>query len=142
MDIPINLPRGSRVDPERTVNLLQRALSGESISLPADPGEGQALISLPLEGDLWMRTCSQIGQAEAPSFIRRVILATLVTSPEPVSRAARFQLSGSSKESLGLLMALVIPIVIMGLLIWLLGRGAQPAAGGGFAEWPGGGTAG
>ena len=56
-------------------------------------------------------------------------------------RAARFQLSGSSKESLGLLLALVIPIVIMGLLIWLLGRSAQPAAGGGFAEWPGGGVA-
>jgi hypothetical protein len=141
MDFPINLARGSRVDPQRAVDLLQLALSGESIALPADPGEGQALVSLPLEGDLWMRTCSQIGQAEAPSFIRRVIAATLVTSPQPVPRAARFQLGESSKESLGLILALVIPIVIMGLLIWLLGRSAQPAAGGGFAEWPGGGVA-
>src|SRR6516225_5453884 len=103
MDFPINLARGSRVDPQRAVDLLQLALSGESIALPADPGEGQALVSLPLEGDLWMRTCSQIGQAEAPSFIRRVIAATLVTSPQPVPRAARFQLGESSKESLGLI---------------------------------------
>jgi hypothetical protein len=142
MNISINLARGSRVDPQRAVELLQQALNGEGISLPADPGEGQAVISLPLEGDLYMRIFSQFGQVEALSFIRRVIAATLVRSSQetqPTSSASRFQLSESAKENLGLILALVIPIVIMGLLIWVLGRGAK--AGGGFAEWAGGGTA-
>jgi hypothetical protein len=79
---------------------------------------------------------------EGPSFIRRVIAATLVTSPQetqPTSRAPRFQLSESAKENLVLILALVIPIVIMGLLMWVLSRGAK--AGRGFAEWASGGTA-
>jgi len=139
MNISINLARDSRVDPQRAVELLQQALNGEGISLPADPGEGQAVISLPLEGDLYMRIFSQFGQVEGPSFIRRVIAATLVTSPQetqPTSRAPRFQLSESAKENFGLILALVIPIVLMGLLVRLLGRGEK--AGGGFAEWAGG----
>jgi hypothetical protein len=140
MDIRINLPRGSRVDPQRAVELLQRALNGESISLPADPGEGQAVVSLPLEGDLGIQLFSRFSQAEAAIFIRRVIAATLATSVPHVPGGARFQLSERAKDNLGLILALVIPIVIMGLLIWLLSRSAQPSAGGGFAEWVGGGA--
>ena len=137
MNIPINLARGSSVDPQRALELLQRCLSGEDVPLPSDPGEGKDVLALPID-ELYMQIFSQVGsQAQAESLVRRVVAAATL-SRSPQTAQSRVRMSEGARENLGIALAIAIPIVIVGLLIWLLSRNVNTAGvAGGFTAWTG-----
>jgi hypothetical protein len=138
--LTISLPQGwaTRINQQKISEAVPLAING-TLQLPDDPGGGPDSLEVELENDFAMPVYAQIGEGEFVILIRRTIAAILPQDREArraQSRLPRFDLRGTTKEALGLIVALVIPLIVLALLIWLLGRGAK--AGSGFAEWTGG----
>src|SRR5438874_1097519 len=126
MNLRIDVPQGwsRRVDRQRVRNLLTRYISEPDLQLPADPGGGAELYQASVDDGVVKQLLALYGEAAVQMLMRRIVAASL--TPEKAGRTSpEFELSESTRETLGIIAALAIPIILLGLLIWLLGRDAK-----------------